>query len=176
MKYTYRVGQRVRHRQLGLGIVKRYRDRVSVEVDFQAAGVHVVDEINLTPAVFRWSEVEAGDTVEFECQGETIKVEAKGDGPGQVTVLGFRITDIDNIWDLRYLKKRNPPVPTRLGSRVMYRDKQWLLVYGAMVISDHETVGNMIWVEINENQFNWVGHEDIDREKFEVIFSGWKGL
>lgn len=124
-----------------------------------------------------WSEVMPRDAVEFEVQGDTIEVKAQGDDT-QVTVLGFKTTEVDGVWDLLSIKKRNPPVPVHLGAKVEYRDKIWMLLYASMVITDHQGFSdqNMIWVEINENQFNWVGHKDIDREKFEVTFTGWQNL
>lgn len=120
----------------------------------------------------RWAQVRPGDTAEFDVQGDVLKIKARGE-ERQATVLGFKTTELDGVWDLLSIKQRNPPVPTRFGARVTYRDKQWLLIYSAMVITDHKVVGDMIWVEVNQDEFNWVGHQDIDRETFEVIFTGW---
>lgn len=120
-----------------------------------------------------WKNVRLGDEVEFEVGGEQFTAKAGG-STGYVVVLGMPIAHVQGIWVLRSIKKPNPPIPTYFGARVMYRDKQWSLMYSAMVITDHKVVGDMIWVEINDTKFNWVGHEDIDREEFEIIFDGWK--
>lgn len=122
----------------------------------------------------RWRDVDFGDTVEFKNGSQTVTVETGGTA-GYVTVLGLPIAHIQGVWALISIKKPNPPIPTHFGARVMYRDRQWSLTYTAMVTTAlKDTKHNMIWVEINENQFNWVGHEDIDREKFEVIHDGWR--
>jgi hypothetical protein len=123
----------------------------------------------------QWSDVRPGDTAEFEVQGDTLSIKAQGE-ERQPTVLGFKTTELDGVWDLLSIKKRNPPVPTRFGSRVIYRAKPWVLVYASMVPNLKTTKHHMVWIEIDENHFNWVGHKDIDRETFEVVFEGWQNL
>lgn len=175
MNVHYRIGAKIQHAKHGRGIVGALFGEDGLRVAFPS-GQRVVFKAEVRPILDPlWADVMPGDTVEFEVQGDALKVKAQGSGT-QATVLGWRITEVDGIWDLLSIKKRNPPVPVHLGAKVEYRDKIWMLIYGAMVISDHETVGNMIWVEINENEFNWVGHMDIDREKFDVIFTGWQNL
>lgn len=175
MRRTFKKGERVRHPKFGDGYAGTYMDRHTLGVMFDDGGHRVVSDVNLTAIdeSHRWSEVMPGDTVEFEVQGDTLKIKAQGSGT-QATVLGWRTTELDAVWDLLSIKKRNPPVPTHFGARVMYRDKQWVLLHAAMLPHFQGTKRRMVWIEINEHTFNWVGHQDIDREKFDVIFSGWK--
>lgn len=121
----------------------------------------------------RWKDVDFGDTVEFKNGSQTVTVETGG-STGYVTVLGLPIAHIQGVWALLSIKKPNPPIPTYFGARVLYRDKQWSLMYVSMLPALRGTKHDMVWVEINEHTFNWVGHQDIDLEKFEVIFDGWK--
>lgn len=175
MKRTFKRGERVRHPKLGKGSIGSYMATDTVSVMFDRSGHRVVNVENLTALAdeMRWDDVMPGDTVEFEVQGDTLKIKAQGSGT-QATVLGWQTTELDGVWDLLSIKKPNPPVPTHFGARVMYRDVQWVLLYSAMIPALSDTKHHMVWVEINEHTFGWVGHEDIDREKFEVIFSGWK--
>lgn len=175
MNREWRKGERVSHPKFGKGNIASYMSPTEVSVIFDGAGVRVVLARNLAAVTPTWRDVQPGDTVEFEVQGDTLSIKAKGE-EGQPTVLGFKTTELDGVWDLLSIKKRNPPVPTHFGARVMYRDKQWALVYSAMVLGTGPKgiTANMIWVEINEHTFNWVGHDDIDRETFEVLFEGWK--
>lgn len=175
MKRAFREGQRVQHYIFGRGIVGSSVSPEEVAVMFDDTGHRVVTVSNLVADDPSWSEVRPDDTVEFDVQGDKIKVKAQGT-EGQPTVLGWKVTEVDGVWNLLSIKKRNPPVPTRFGARVMYRDKQWTLIYSVMVPGMGSTKHRMVWVEINENQFNWVGHDDIDRETFEVIFDGWVAL
>lgn len=175
MNRKFVKGERVRHARFGKGKVVSYLERDVALVLFDSLGHRSVSHRNLLPIGPSWSEVRPGDTAEFTVQGDTLKIKARGE-EGQPTVLGWKVTELDGVWDLLSIKKRNPPVPTHFGARVMYRDKQWSLVYSAMIPNLGSTKHNMVWVEINENHFNWVGHEDIDREHFEVIFDGWQNL
>lgn len=175
MKVSYAIGVRVQHARYGRGVVSGLLGEDRLRVGFPS-GSRVVFKAEVSPLLSpRWVDVMPGDTVEFEVQGDTLKIKAQGSGT-QATVLGWRTTELDGVWDLLSIKKRNPPVPTRVGAKVVYRDKQWMLIYSAMVKTTAQIVGNMIWVEINENVFNWVGHMDIDRETFEVLFEGWQNL
>lgn len=175
MNRTFQMGDRIWHPKLGKGTVGSYMASDIVGVMFDRSGHRVVNEVNLSlikdEAV--WSKVSPGDTVEFEVQGDTLKIKAQGDGT-QATVLGWKTTELDGVWDLLSIKKRNPPVPEHFGARVMYRDRPWVLLHAAMVPGMPATKHRMVWVEVNEHEYNWVGREDIDREQFEVIFSGWK--
>lgn len=173
MNIHYKIGAKVQHARHGRGTVGGLLGEDRLRVAFPS-GSRVVFKHEVKPVlVVRWADVEPGDTVEFEVQGDTLKIKAQGSGT-QATVLGWRTTELDGVWDLLSIKKQNPPVPTHFGARVMYRDVQWVLLYSAMIPALSDTKHNMVWVEINEHTFGWVGHEDIDREKFEVIFSGWK--
>lgn len=120
----------------------------------------------------RWSDVRPGDTVRFKVQGDTVEAKARGEEE-QPTVLGFKITELDGVWELLSIKKRNPPVPVNFGAKVEYRDKQWVLLYAAMLPPLRGGKHGMVWVEINKTTFNWVGHMDIDRQEFRVTFTGW---
>lgn len=120
-----------------------------------------------------WSDVSERDTVTFDADGTTVMAKVKG-SRGNLSVLGWSIGSIDSIWKLLSIKKANPPIPTDFGARVMYQDKQWALLYASMFPALTSTKHRRVWVEINEDRFNWVGHEDIDREEFEVLFEGWK--
>jgi hypothetical protein len=118
----------------------------------------------------RWRDVEAGDTVEFEVQGDTIKVKAQGFGTN-VTVLGWRTTEVESIWDLLSLKKRNPEMPGKVGARIHYRGATWVLLHGSMSnrrLSDYPK----IWVKIDDTKFDWCELMDPDKEFFEVIDRG----
>lgn len=181
MNTQFKKGDRVAHPEYGLGNFICYRDEstpptalVGFEEGIRVQAVWVRD-LSLTIREPNWAEVRPGDTPEFEVQGDTLSIKAQGE-EGQATVLGWKTTELDGVWNLLSIKKRNPPVPVHLGATVEFCDRRWMLVYSAMVISDHAVVGNMVWLEINENTFNWVGHMDIDRENFEVIFEGWKAL
>lgn len=173
MNIHYKVGAKVQNSRYGTGTVRSFIGEDRMRVSFPS-GIRVMFKSEVRPILNpRWADVEPGDTVEFEVQGDTLKVKAQGSGT-QATVLGWRTTELDGVWDLLSIKKPNPPVPTHFGARVMYRDAQWVLLYSAMIPALSDTKHHMVWVEINEHTFGWVGHEDIDREKFEVIFSGWK--
>lgn len=174
MNRTFKRGERVRHPKLGKGSFGSYMSTDTVSVMFDRTGHRVVNVQNLTALTdeMRWAEVQPGDTAEFEAHGDILSIKAKGTST-QATVLGWKVTELDGVWDLLSIKKRNPPVPVHLGAKVKYRNKIWLLVYAAMVPNLTSTKHNMVWVEISEHYFNWVGHMDIDREKFEVIFTGW---
>jgi hypothetical protein len=134
---------------------------------------HVFDAVtkNLRPVeMLRWRDVEPGDTVEFEVQGDTLSIKAQGFGT-QVTVLGWRTTEVESIWDLRSIKKRNPDMPNKIGARIRYRDSEWLLVTGAMTgprLDDY----SKIWVKIDDSTFDWCDQPDPDREVFEVLSHG----
>lgn len=174
--------QRVHHFQYGEGVLIEYapgrNDRAKVKFDLLGELTVWVRNLSaIEDTTPKWSDVMPGDTVEFEVNGDTIKVKAQGSGT-QATVLGWRTTELDGVWDLLSIKKRNPPVPTRFGAKVMYRDKIWILMHSSMVLGTGPKgiTAEMIWVEINKTRFNWVGHMDIDREQFEVIFTGWQDL
>jgi hypothetical protein len=118
----------------------------------------------------RWRDVQAGDTVEFEVQGDTLTIEAQGFGT-QVTVLGWKTTEVDSIWDLRGIRKRNPDMPSKIGARIHYRGAEWLLLYPHMSnprLSDY----SKIWVKVDEAGFGWCDHMDPDKEVFEVLSNG----
>lgn len=173
MNRTFKVGDRACHLGHGWGKVVGLMGDDRARVKFRdSTRVMFLTEL-LMDHPPRWSDVRPRDTVEFEVQGDTLKVKAQGDET-QATVLGWRTTEVDGIWDLISIKKRNPPIPTHFGARVMYHDKQWSLIYASMLPNLRGTKHHMVWVEISEHTFNWVGHQDIDRETFEVIFEGWK--
>ena len=175
MNIHYKIGAKVQHDRYGMGIVRSFIGEDRMRVSFPS-GIRVMFKSEVKPfLVIRWADVLPGDTVEFEVQGDVVEAKARGEEE-QPTVLGFKTTELDGVWDLLSIKKRNPPVPNRFGAKVVYRDKQWVLLYAAMLPPLRDTKHNMIWVEINEHHFNWVGHDDIDREKFEVIFTGWQNL
>lgn len=174
MNRVFKARERVKHRNLGCGAFLRMSSRPGeAVVDFDQAGVQVVSVDFLRPWGFSWSEVKPGDTAEFKVQGDTLSIKAQGE-EAQPTVLGWKTTELDGVWELLSIKKRNPPVPVHLGAKVEYRDRQWVLLYAVMVPGLSDTKHTMIWIEISPEQFNWVGHMDIDRERFEVIFAGWK--
>lgn len=178
MKRVFKRGQEVRRIGESTSAVLRGRTyRVShVEgVRITLIGVPGEYEASLFEAVSDpdWLDVRPGDTAEFKVQGDTLSIKAQGE-ESQPTVLGWKTTELDGVWELLSIKKRNPPVPTRFGAKVEYRGKQWMLLYAAMLPPLRGGKHGMVWVEINETTFNWVGHMDIDREKFEVIFTGWQ--
>lgn len=120
----------------------------------------------------RWRDVEAGDTVEFEVQGDTLTIKAQGFGT-QVTVLGWKTTEVDSIWDLLSIKKRNPDMPFKIGARIHYREVDWVLLYPAMCRArDHLATNEPIWVAMDDADFKWVDRMGPDKETFEVLNHG----
>lgn len=174
MNIHYKIGAKVRHATHGRGTVGGLLGEDRLRVAFPS-GPRVVFKSEVSPDLGpRWADVMPGDTAEFEAHGDRLKIKARGNY-GQATVLGWKTTELDGVWDLLSIKKQNPAVPTRFGAKVVYRDKTWVLMYSAMVLGTgpQGISSKMIWVEINEHAFNWVGHMDIDREEFRVSFTGW---
>lgn len=176
---NFEVGENACSLLHGWGKVERLlgEDRARVVFRDRPRVMFLNELLREEPTTPRWNQVMPGDTVQFEAHGDTLKIKARGHGT-QATVLGWKVTELDGVWDLLSIKKRNPPVPVHVGARVIYRDKHWVLMYSAMVLGygRQGITAKMIWVQIHENEFNWVGHKDIDREHFEVIFTGWQNL
>lgn len=178
MKRVFKSGQEVRRIGESTSAVLRggrYRVCHVEGVRITLIGVPGEYEASLFEAVGGpiWEDVEPGDTAEFDAHGDRLSIKARGHG-AQATVLGWKVTELDGVWDLLSIKKRNPPVPVNFGAKVEYRDKQWVLLYAAMLPPLRGGKHGMVWVEINKTTFNWVGHMDIDRERFKVIFTGWQ--